>query len=681
MRLKLAFSLTLLIAIQSVTCQNQHNRQRGNVNDESQKLNIVADSVTNLAQKISNAITSQKSKTEIFSPVSIAGALSLLLLGASGTTRTELENVMGFDSRISFTDIHKSFGKLFRELVTNDPILKSEIPWRATDKCNNYDYDDDDVGMRGGFQAPQTPAKRPKRQSDSHIITVANGLFASEDLRLNASGLAKHLYDADIRQMDFSRNPVGASDQINQWVSQKTRGKIQDVTTPSLVQQASMVLVNTLYFKAKWETMFLKLETKPKPFYIDGKNQSPVQVLTMATSGCFPLYEDKVNNFKIVGLPYMKQRSTMYLLLPNDSSRSTLQYWNQQMTINQFNELIDRMVVKSGTISMPVMKLENTVGLKNVLLSLGLRSAFDPDQADFSAFLSNAERLESLGARPQEQHSQNPAPFPVNQQNEQDDRIQFPAHIKRCALISHCSIEGTRCMCNLAQNADMINNGCHEKPFYLTRGSCQRSLVSVGGVNQCLSATYQQYRADGNQCTSRPGCYFTDNACYCCFKSEAPTQPVNPNFMFGNRDGASDQSNSNNPNGFGISNRFQESETPPSSQAPSQSITDFVIVCQIKFGCDQLGRCGNFRHCFQQRQPRRMRRQAQRPKLSIGQIIHKISLDINEEGTEGGAVTAVVIDRISSAFTLRIDGPFLLYLRDDVHRLPLFYGPVYDPRS
>lgn len=42
-------------------------------------------------------LRTRNEKTEVFSPLSIYGALSLLLLGSSGTTYQELLNVMGLN--------------------------------------------------------------------------------------------------------------------------------------------------------------------------------------------------------------------------------------------------------------------------------------------------------------------------------------------------------------------------------------------------------------------------------------------------------------------------------------------------------------------------------------------------------------------------------------------------------
>lgn len=118
------------------------------------------------------------------------------------------------------------------------------------------------------------------------------------------------------------------------------------------------------------------------------------------------------------------------------------------------------------------------------------------------------------------------------------------------------------------------------------------------------------------------------------------------------------------------------SHNPNYSPYPT-STCNYELHCASQNHCWYVKKCNPDPHYGRSRS----KRQTNRSPLFVGDIVHKVSLDIDESGTEGGAVTAVVIDRISSSFTLRLDGPFLIYLRHDNTKLPLFYGPVYDPRD
>ncbi|KAL9705733.1 hypothetical protein quinque_009251 [Culex quinquefasciatus] len=454
MRLKFVLGAVLVLVLHEATSQGQFEPSN------TDNLDVVANSVTNLAQKISRAIASQKSKTEIFSPVSIAGALSLLLLGSSGVTRDELTKLMGFDNQqISFADIHKSFGKLFGELVSSEPSLNTPVPWRQNDKCNTYDYEDDEP-------SPHPKNQRGKRDTSSHQISVANGVFVDRNFLLGAryEQLTRCLYQGKAQRLPFSTDPRSTAQQINSWARESTNGKIREIVTPEQVQNSPMVLASALYFKGKWETMFVEPDTRPRPFYVNGRNQPPVNVTAMATSGCFPYIDVKDWDAKIVGLPYQQGLSTMYLGSFNNQ--------------NNFQQLAPP---PAPQVPAPPSYDQNL-----------------PPQAIVSCF----EQQECF-------------------------------YLQGCRIIRKC---------------------------YQNTNKVAQPLMNLSGRN-------------------------------------------------------------------------------------------------------------------------RSKRQTNQRPLFVGDIVHKVSLDIDESGTEGGAVTAVVIDRISSSFTLRLDGPFLIYLRHDATKLPLFYGPVYDPRD
>ena len=69
--------------------------------------------------------------------------------------------------------------------------------------------------------------------------------------------------------------------------------------------------------------------------------------------------------------------------------------------------------------------------------------------------------------------------------------------------------------------------------------------------------------------------------------------------------------------------------------------------------------------------------------LSIGFVVHKAFVDVNEAGTEAAAATAVGMEAGSAPeepLVLTIDRPFLFVIRDDVTGSIVFMGRVADPR-
>jgi serpin B len=70
--------------------------------------------------------------------------------------------------------------------------------------------------------------------------------------------------------------------------------------------------------------------------------------------------------------------------------------------------------------------------------------------------------------------------------------------------------------------------------------------------------------------------------------------------------------------------------------------------------------------------------------LYISLVRHKAVVDVNEEGTEAAAVTAVEITRTSierptDRFTFVADRPFFFAIRDDLTGSIVFMGTLYDP--
>jgi serpin B len=71
--------------------------------------------------------------------------------------------------------------------------------------------------------------------------------------------------------------------------------------------------------------------------------------------------------------------------------------------------------------------------------------------------------------------------------------------------------------------------------------------------------------------------------------------------------------------------------------------------------------------------------------LMIGQIVHRAVIEVEEEGTEAAAVTAIEMKSTSAMPSqepepFRVDRPFLFYLVDDATGAILFEGRISDPR-
>lgn len=64
--------------------------------------------------------------------------------------------------------------------------------------------------------------------------------------------------------------------------------------------------------------------------------------------------------------------------------------------------------------------------------------------------------------------------------------------------------------------------------------------------------------------------------------------------------------------------------------------------------------------------------------LLVSSVMHKSSMEINEEGAEATAATTVVISRASSP-VFHLIQPFFFTLIDDMTHVPIFMGVINNP--
>ena len=65
--------------------------------------------------------------------------------------------------------------------------------------------------------------------------------------------------------------------------------------------------------------------------------------------------------------------------------------------------------------------------------------------------------------------------------------------------------------------------------------------------------------------------------------------------------------------------------------------------------------------------------------LSLAFVLHKAFVDVNEEGTEAAAATAVGLNESANRMEFRVDHPFLYIIRDNATGLIYFFGRTMDP--
>lgn len=166
--------------------------------------------------------------------------------------------------------------------------------------------------------------------------------------------------------------------QVNEWVKQKTDGKIESLLN-QLDPNAVAVLLNAVAFKAPWQTPFDPQATRDAPFRTAS---GEVTVATMQLRGSFALATRE--GYRAIRLPYAAEQLAMVVALPDDIART------EEVTVRldsaEFTQLLTalRSPPQLVDLSLPRLSARYKVGLVETFQQLGMRKAFDTLEADFS---------------------------------------------------------------------------------------------------------------------------------------------------------------------------------------------------------------------------------------------------------------------------------------------------------
>lgn len=119
----------------------------------------------------------------------------------------------------------------------------------------------------------------------------------------------------------------------------------------------------------------------------------------MSHGGSFPFYDSKEHDCRIIGLPYRHHLTTMYIIMPNNSSRHRLRQFQATLTAEKIDYMISRMEWKTAIITVPKLHVTNRVDLKSILKRMGLRTLFNAQQSDLSLISNGFESPTNMNDR------------------------------------------------------------------------------------------------------------------------------------------------------------------------------------------------------------------------------------------------------------------------------------------
>ena len=279
------------------------------------------------------------------SPASVFLALAMTMNGADGQTRDEMIETLA-DASFSAEDINQ-FSRSWIALLTAAGGDKTDISIANS------------IWFRDGFDADR------------------------EFLQTNAD-----YYLAGAQALDFADEK--SLDIINGWVDYNTNGLIEKIVeqiNPSTV----MYLINTVYFKSDWQSPFLKDYTRPGTFHTP---EGEIQQDFMHADD--PLLYFEMDGARGMVRPYDDGRFAYIAVLPHEDNhpRNWLANKNNESIFSQIHQKAMAADLVATNLSLPKYEAEYEDTLNNILIDMGMATAFDGAAADFS--LLNSGRRKGL---------------------------------------------------------------------------------------------------------------------------------------------------------------------------------------------------------------------------------------------------------------------------------------------
>ena len=229
---------------------------------------------------------------------------------------------------------------------------------------------------------------------DPHVTLVtANALWLDEqfDPYQEYVDIVRNTYHADIDRLDFAYDAENSATRINDWASDKTRGKITNVVTKEgLEDDIIAVLNNAVYFKGDWAVQFDPALTHKDSFWITSNDSVTADFMRLMGNFDYGIFEDT----QILRIPYEGDRLSMLVFLPlkldgiHDLERvvsaQNMDMWRQNMA--------PREVI----IWLPKFETETNYSLNYYLSNLGMPLAFDRNVANFSGMADLTKVVENI---------------------------------------------------------------------------------------------------------------------------------------------------------------------------------------------------------------------------------------------------------------------------------------------
>ena len=282
-----------------------------------------------------------------YSPYSISLALAMTYAGARGETAEQMVATLQF--LLEQERLHPAFNWLDAELAKRGEGAEGK----------------DEEGFR---------------------LNIVNAIWGQKDYEFLSEFLdvLAENYGAGLRILDFVTETEKSRLTINDWVSDQTEGRIEDLIPPGAIGALTrLVLTNAIYFNAAWEYPFDEDMTADGPFYLLDGGQVIVPMMKQTESFGYTEGEE----YQAVELQYDGGELSMVILLPVSGN---FEAFEEGLQAQQVSDIIIGLQPTEVTLTIPQFEFDSDFSLKDTLAEMGMPIAFS-SAADFSGMTGNRE--------------------------------------------------------------------------------------------------------------------------------------------------------------------------------------------------------------------------------------------------------------------------------------------------
>ncbi len=218
-------------------------------------------------------------------------------------------------------------------------------------------------------------------------LNIANSIWAQQDYSFLQSyfDIIEDVYDSETFQVDFRANREAVREDINNWVYDETREKIENLIAPGvLTDDTRMVLVNAIHFLGPWVKEFDTEQTRENHFYLQGREF--VMADFMHNTDTLPYFEDET--MQVLEIPYSGKNFSMVIVLPRETPN--MEKIERSLNSEAFDNMLSKLENTEVDMFVPKFEAETKLDLEEVLMGMGMVQPFNR-YADFSGMTGDLD--------------------------------------------------------------------------------------------------------------------------------------------------------------------------------------------------------------------------------------------------------------------------------------------------